>query len=256
MNMNAEGPLAGQRVVVTRPVHQAQALARPLRDRGASVILLPTVEIAPPPDIGPLQQAAMNLNAYQWVVFTSSNAVDALMSQVRGMEIPPAMPLIAAIGAATRSTVEAYGLSVAVVSKQSNSESLAAAFEGQSLVRAQVLLPCAVVTRDVLPGALRDQGATVHVVPAYQNVVPEQTLRAAREVFREPMPDWVTFTSPSAVAHLVAVTGRDLLQTARIATIGRITSAAVQAQGLTVQAEATLQTAESLVEALVLASRL
>ena len=71
------GCLSGLRIVVTRAEHQAQELADPLRKLGATVILLPVIAIGPPLDSEPLRYAAGHYNVYDWIIFTSVNAVTA-----------------------------------------------------------------------------------------------------------------------------------------------------------------------------------
>src|SRR5690348_6217967 len=103
--------LAGRRVVVTRAMHQAEELAQPLRDTGAIVILLPMIKIAPPADAGPLQRAARELGKYDWVIFSSANAVAALANQLApGQGIPRAR--IAVVGSGTRDAVQQLGWKV------------------------------------------------------------------------------------------------------------------------------------------------
>jgi len=68
-------PLFGKRIVVTRAREQADALASRLTALGAGVIELPTIEIRPPADCGPLDRAIAELDSYDWLVFTSANGV-------------------------------------------------------------------------------------------------------------------------------------------------------------------------------------
>ncbi len=69
--------MQGLRIVVTRAAHQAEELAAPLRDLGAEVLLVPMIGIAPPVDETALRHAAAHAASYDWIVFTSVNAVSA-----------------------------------------------------------------------------------------------------------------------------------------------------------------------------------
>jgi uroporphyrinogen III methyltransferase/synthase len=112
-------------------------------------------------------------------------------------------------------------------------------------------MPCAAVTRDVIPRALSAQGAIVHVVEAYRNVPPEGVAERARQVFSTPTaPDWVTFTSSSAVDNFVKFAGADALKNVRIASIGPITSESVRKHALTVAAEPAEHSIASLITAM------
>jgi uroporphyrinogen III methyltransferase/synthase len=233
------------RVVVTRAAHQAEELAGPLRAKGFTVLLAPMIGIAPPTEPGPLTRAVQNCNSYDWIVFTSVNAVNAFAVQGAMVNVP-----VATIGAATRKAAEERGWQVAITPETYVAESLIEAFVDYELVNRRILIPAAAVTRDLVPDALRRRGAHVDIVEAYRNVAPEEASAQAKGIFREPYPDWVVFASASAVENLVAILGPDSLRRIRIASIGPITSAAVQKYGLTVAVEPHEHTIANLVEAL------
>ncbi|MBV8551752.1 MAG: uroporphyrinogen-III synthase [Acidobacteriaceae bacterium] len=241
--------LAGQRVVVTRAVNQAEELAEPLRERGAQVILLPTIAIVSPSDPAPLREAAAHCDAYDWILFSSANAVAAFAAELRGPR-NLRRARIAAIGSATRESAEKEGFTVSLVPEKFVAESLVEAFASENLYGCRVLIPSSAVTREILPNELRRRGATVDVVEAYRNIIPPDTADLATAVFREPYPDWVTFTSSSAVDNLLSVTVTTMLIEVKIATIGPVTSDSVRKHGLDVAAEADPHTVSGLVEAL------
>jgi uroporphyrinogen III methyltransferase/synthase len=227
--------LRGQRVVVTRARHQAEELASPLREAGAEPILLPVIGIAPPDD--------------DWIIFTSANAIAAFVA-----ELPDTgkwfNPRIATIGLATREVAEQYGFHVELTPEKYVAESLVEAFRAHPLDGKRILIPSAAVTRDVVPHELRSRGAQVDVVTAYQNVIPYEAPGQAKEIFQEPLPDWVTFASSSAVDHLADLVPVDVLQEIKIASIGPVTSATIQSHGLQVTSEALKHTIPGLIEAM------
>ena len=75
-------PLFGRRIVVTRSREQAGELVDMLEERGAEAIQAPTIRIAPPEDVAALDRACADAGAYDWIVFTSANAVDYFMQRV------------------------------------------------------------------------------------------------------------------------------------------------------------------------------
>lgn len=237
------------RVVVTRAEHQNEELTKLLTDIGAEVLALPLICIAPPLDSEPLEQAAAKVDEYDWIIFTSANAVAAFKPQL------PARAKVAAIGTATRDAAQRAGWAVALVPEQYVAESLVEALRGESLQGCRILLPSAAATRDVVPPALRRLGAIIDVVEAYRNVIPVEAASLASDIFRPPYPDWVTFASSSAVHHLVELAGGEPLRRSKIATIGPATSATVRSYGLTVDAEGKAHTIRGLLEALVEATR-
>lgn len=242
--------LAGQRIVVTRAAHQAEELAVPLRQLGAEVILVPVIGIVPPVDPRPLKAAAAQLNQYDWVIFSSANAVEAIRHEI-GANPWPQKARIATVGEATRQAAEELGWHVDVVPGRFVAEALVESLPEETLRGRRVLLPASAIARPVIPHALMDAGAIVDVVEAYRNVLPEGVESRAREIFSaQPLPDWVTFTSSSAVDNLVKLIGVERLRGMKIASIGPITSASVLAHGLVVHAQPAEHTVPALVEAI------
>ena len=242
--------LSGKQVIVTRAVHQASELALPLEQAGAQVILLPMLAITAPQNDGPLKRAASHVDDYDWIIFSSTNGVDALAGALSGRRQPP-HARIATVGSATKEAVERLGWKVDVIPAKFVAEALIAELPEDQLQGRRILLPVAAVTRDVIPRALADLGAVVDVVEAYRNVLPEQAPAQTREVFaRRPLADWITFASPSAVENLVGLTGVEPLREMRIGSIGSITSAAIRKLGLRVDAQPEEHTAKALVEAM------
>jgi uroporphyrinogen-III synthase len=242
--------LAGSRVVVTRAVHQAEELARPLREAGAEVILLPMIEIAPPSDLDPLRRAAAKIDEYDWIIFSSANAVAALASHLSAGQGTP-RALIAVVGSATRDAVQQLGWQVDVMPAQFVAESLVEALPSDALANRRILIPSAAVTRDVISRGLRNRGALVDVVEAYRNIAPEKSAAQANLIFSQrPLPDWITFTSSSAIDNLVAAVGTDPISQVHISSIGPVTSATIRRYGLQVHAEPHEHTIPALVKAM------
>lgn len=238
-------PLQGLRIVVTRAAHQAEFFAAPLRKLGAEVIFFPVIAIGPPADPAPLREAARRAAEYDWIIFTSTNAVEAFAPLVH------TLPRVAAIGPATRRAAEQHGFPVSLTPDKYTAESLAKAFATEPLEGRRILIPSSAIARDTVPSTLARLGAHVDVVEAYRNVIAPDAARRAAEIFCAPLPHWVTFASPSAVDNLVELTGPRLLHKIKIATIGPTTSESVRKHGLTLTVEAFPSTIDGLVQAIV-----
>ena len=159
-------PLFGRRIVVTRSRLQASDLRRRLEELGAEVIEFPTIRLEPPRSERPLRNAARHLGRYDWIVFTSANAVERFVEVVleeNGGEIRAfGRARIAAIGPATREAVERYHLAVALQPARYVAEEVVAALARVGdLDGARVLVPRAEQAREVLPEGLRKEGARV-----------------------------------------------------------------------------------------------
>ena len=255
----AETPLAGERVLVTRAKDQAGSLAEELEALGATVIEIPSIEIRPPASYVALDATLNNIENYDWLILTSVNGVDALFGRMAALGFGPERLLhlnIATIGPATREKIEEHGLPVDVVPEKYVAESVVAALWEQ--VRGKrVLLVRAKVARDVIPEELRKAGARVHVVEAYETVVPEESRARLQQALSDPKqrPTAITFTSSSTARNFLTLLGSDepvrTLHGITIASIGPVTSATLRELGLPVDVEAKEYTIPGLVKALV-----
>ncbi len=246
-------PLAGKRIVVTRAKAQAGTLSEKLTELGAEVIELPTIEIQPASDYGPLDRAIARLGSYDWLIFTSANGVRWFLKRLEkaGGQARSIGARICAIGPATKAEVEALGLQVELMGEEYVAEGLLAAFEPFEIRGKRILLPRAAVARDVVPEQLRARGAEVDVVEAYRTGVPAESVRRVREIFGAARkPDIVTFTSSSTVQHFVDLAGTEALKGVRAASIGPITSGKARELGIEVAAEADVFTIDGLVRAI------
>lgn len=261
-------PLAGCRILVSRAKKQAGALSSALRELGCRVIEIPFIELRKPSSYQPLDSVLRNLATYDWLVLTSVNGVEALFARLAKKKADAsalAHLKIAAIGPATRKAIEQHGLRVAVTPKEYVAESVVASLQ-RRVKGKRVLLVRAKIARDVIPRELRNYGAEVDVVEAYETVAPkssEKRLRAllANKTLR---PHAITFTSSSTVKNFVVLLG---LRSARAAlkkparyhgvhtaSIGPVTSATLREFGLPVNIEAREYTIPGLVAAIVEAS--
>ncbi|GGP25712.1 uroporphyrinogen-III synthase [Silvimonas amylolytica] len=163
--------LSGQRVWVTRPTAQAEGLMACLREAGAQPVALPLLEIAPTADPAALDIALAELDHADLVIFVSPSAMDAVMMR-RGNAWPARVP-VAVVGPGSVRRAQALGM-VDIISPAArfDSEGLLAEPRMQALAGRKVLLFRGDGGRDVLPKALSDRGARLHVVSAYRRLPP------------------------------------------------------------------------------------
>jgi uroporphyrinogen-III synthase len=231
---------------------------------GACPILIPTLEIVAPASYAGLDAALADVTSFDWVIFTSANAVEVFDRRRRvaaGVDLnkPLAAPFvtpkkIAVIGPATARAVEGVGLAVDLVPPQYIAESLAEALVPHA-TGARMLLVRAADARDHLPEALTAAGAAVTVAEAYRNQIPPESVPALQEMFRVPesYPDAITFTSASTARNLVAlleVAGLRLPSGIVLASIGPITSQTLRELGHEVTVESAVPSISGLIEAL------
>ncbi len=262
-------PLAGCRVLVSRAKKQAGALSSALRELGCNVIEIPFIEIRKPRSYQPLDTALRNLQSYDWLILTSVNGVEALFARMERLKLDAgdlAHLKIAAIGPATKKAIETQGVSVQLTPKEYVAESVVSALH-RRVKGKRVLLVRAKVARDVIPRELRNAGASVDVVEAYETVAPRNSRERLRAVLasRTNKPHAITFTSSSTVKNFVGLLGLRAARAAlrksakdqgvQSASIGPITSATLREFGLSVDIEAKEYTVPGLVTALVRRSR-
>lgn len=239
-------PLSGVRVVVTRAEHQSDGLAAAFAREGAVVELLPLLEIVPPADPRPLERAAAELPLYDWVVFTSANAVEAFLPRVQGAL------RAAVVGPATAAALRSWGIEPHLEARQSDAEGLAASLLPHLGPGRRVLLPQAADARVTLFEALTAAGAEPVAVVAYDKRLPEDAPRRAAELFANDPLGWVTFTSPRIVRSFADLFGEEWERKKselRAASIGPVTSAELRRNGVEPAAEAERPGDEALVEA-------
>jgi len=234
-------PLFGRTVVVTRAREQASDFKALLAQWGAHCIEFPTIAIQPPASWEPLDQAIARLAGYHWLIFTSVNGVAYFLERLHtlGGDIRDLKGLrLAAIGPKTAETLENRGLRLDLVPREYRAEAILEALGADGVRGQRVLLPRALEARDILPDTLRQWGAEVDVVPAYQTVLPDHETSRVMEALRAGEVDCVTFTSSSTVTNFLRMFARDeilpVLDGVAIACIGPITADTAQKQGLTV----------------------
>jgi uroporphyrinogen III methyltransferase/synthase len=230
-------PLFGKRILVTRPREQAAEFVDLLESLGAQAIEAPLVRIMPPDDYGPLDEACATIERFDWVVFSSGNAVDAFMRRLLGSSRDLRAlggVKLCAVGPSTAEHLARLGLKVDLVPPEYRAESLAHALAESGNVRGlKIFLPHADIGREVVAEELRKLGADVTEAVAYKTVVAEADRDGDPDIYRmllERRIDVVTFTSASAVRSFVKLLGAepaaDLLGTVVVASIGPVTAEA------------------------------
>jgi uroporphyrinogen III methyltransferase / synthase len=154
---------------------------------------------------------------------------------------------VAAIGPGTARALARHGIAADIVPERFVAEALVAALADVEVEGRRVLVARAAEARDVLPDALRERGAEVDVIALYETVREQpdaEAIEAAQSA------DYVTFTSSSTVTNLTAALGDRFPATARIVSIGPVTSDSARAAGLTVDVEAEQHDIDGLLTAL------
>ena len=261
INWFEKRPLFGKRVMVTRTREQASELVNLLEEQGADVLERATISIQDPDSWAPLDQALAKLNQYDWVLFTSLNAIRNFFGRLhaQGKDARAfGSARIGVVGSATAEALQEYGLLADLVPAKFTSEGLSESLVGIGVAGKSILIPRAAKAREILTATLEQAGATTDAVPAYQNVRPCGYDEQLRQELTEGCIDVVTFTSSSTVTNFLHMLNEkdpgklaELLQHTAIAAIGPITGQTVRDNGLAVAIQPATHTIPALVEAIV-----
>jgi len=221
-------------VVVTRDEPRDGPLGASLRARGLEVLWWPVVRISPPADPRPIEEALARVAEFDWIVFASRHAVQAVAFRCQA---PPGAH-IAAVGAATAAALRAHGWNPEVVPAEAHADALVGALAVHIVPGTRVLLPASSRAMPTLGEGLRRLGAQVLQVEAYRNEAASLDVVAARAAIDAGAVGAVTFTSPSSVDELEQALGRDTFERllrgkpAFAVALGPTTAGALSARGI------------------------
>jgi uroporphyrinogen III methyltransferase / synthase len=251
-------PLFGWRVLVPRTKEQAAAVSERLRSYGAVPQVVPTIAVEPPRAPQQMERAIKGLvtGRYQWIAFTSANAVRAVREKLEeyGLDARAFAGIkVAAVGEQTSAALGEFGIKADLVPDgEQSSEGLAAAWPPYDEVLDpinRVLLPRADIATETLVARLTDLGWEAEDVTAYRTVRAAPPPAPIREAIKSGGFDAVLFTSSSTVRNLIGIAGKPHAVTA-VAVIGPQTAQTAAEYGLRVDVTAPKPSATSLVDAL------
>lgn len=232
------GPLWGKRILVTRSRAQASGLVKKIRGLGGEAIEFPTIEIEAEKNPEQLYQAFDRMEDYDWIIFTSVNAVDIFFRELKGRNRDIrclAGIKLGAIGPATAARLQNLGLLAELIPDEFVAEGIIEKVKVMMTPREKVLLPRARGARDVLPAALEKLGAAVEEIYLYQAVPPRASASDIEKILAQRF-DYITFTSSSTVTNFVEILGERqaaaICGNAKTVCIGPITAGTAREKGL------------------------
>ncbi len=221
--------LFGKKVLVTRAREQASVLTDGLKKLGAHCIEAPAIKIVPPESYGPLDDAIGGLSQYQWLIFTSANGVEHFFGRLAaaGLDTRAISAKVAAIGSQTAARLKNYGITADIIPAEFRAEGIVEALVDYIKPGMKILIPRALIARDILPEKLTELGACVNVVPAYRTIAGDTNGQELAAKLEQGEIELVTFTSSSTVTNLLGLLGSNgakLIAKAKVACIGPITA--------------------------------
>ncbi len=251
-------PLWGKRIIVTRARAQASNLVERIAELGGEPVEFPTISIEKEDNYTALHNAFTNMSSYDWLIFTSVNAVKIFFTELRkvNMDIRSLQGVkICAIGPATRDSLEAKGIIVDTMPDEYRAEGMIEELKHKIKPGQWVLLPRARGARSLLPEAIREWGAHVNEVFLYKAIAEKRVSQNMVEEINQGNIDFITFTSSSTVDNFVNIVGIDnalrINKKTKIACIGPITAQTAKAAGFTIDVIAENYTIDGLIEAII-----
>jgi len=258
LNWFESRPLFGKKIVVTRSRQQSSEFVEKLEALGAEAVEMPTIRIADPRDFGPLDEAIDRIEIFDWIVFTSVNAVGRFADRLleRGRDIRDLKGIkLCAIGSATAEKVRSFHIRVDLIPPKYVAESVVEALQKENAVKGKkFLLPRADIARSLLPDEIEKLGGEAVEVDVYQTVIEDTADEDVIQRLLEGDIDMVTFTSSSTVRNFAQIVGKERLEKIKsktqFASIGPITTQTAEEFGISIFAEASQHDIPGLVEAL------
>ncbi|MFC1496900.1 uroporphyrinogen-III C-methyltransferase [Verrucomicrobiota bacterium] len=256
MNWFEQLPLFGKKILVTRTRSQASDLIRKLCRLGAYALPLPTISIVPPDDPKPLNEVTSHLPEFDWIIFTSPNAVESFFKSLNSNSLDSRNLggiRICSIGPGTATKLRNHGINTDLMPQTHTSEAIFEALKETNLAGKRILLPRANIAPHDLPEKLEQSGAEITEVTAYKTI-PAQPEQDVLESLRNEEADIVTFTSSSTAKNFAELVRKEfgkLPKNISYASIGPETSKAARAEGLDIEIEATKHTIDGLIDAMV-----
>ena len=224
-----------KRILITRPRAQADEFAGKLRTAGFEPIYFPVIEIKPVENNTGLERALAKLGCYEWIVFTSVNAVDVVFSEYSQFIIADkGVTKFAAIGPKTAASLKSFGVDPDFVPEEYRAEAILPGLG--DLVGKWVLLPRAEIARKALPEAIFHAGGIPHEITVYKTLPAQPDVEGLTAL--QAGVDIVTLTSPSTVQNFFTILEKNNLDPLKLpnnpqfACIGPITAQAAQELGL------------------------
>lgn len=250
-------PLAQKRILITRDHSQVGEFSKELSSLGAEVFCVPTIAIGPPPSWGPFDQAAQQCSQYDWVIFTSVNAVIETMQRVKELKLSLSLcPNLkfAVVGKKTGSVLAKYGFEASLIPDNFQAEGLFEELKKEGVQGRQIWFPRALDAREWLVDRLKEAGGKVDLTPVYQNKIPLENRNPLNVLIKEQNLDWVVFTSSSTASNFFYLLDPGFHSPSllpQLASIGKVTTKTLEKIGFSPVFTALPQNLEGLIQGMI-----
>jgi uroporphyrinogen III methyltransferase/synthase len=260
-------PFNNVKVVVTRAKRQAGEFAGLLEGAGAKVVYFPTIEFKEPDDLSVVDNAIQKLgadkSAYDWIIFTSANGVDSFFDRLRfhSKDVSTISAIkVGVVGPKTAYTLKKMGIKIDIVPEDYRAEGLIKSLLEKGVSGKKILIPRALIGREILPDTLRENGAEVTVAPVYETVTPcNADAEGLLRILDKKSSIIISFTSGSTVKNFFALFDdkqiKNLKSRVKIAVLSPVTAEVVKKFGFNVDIMPDMYTAKDLAVSIIQALR-
>jgi uroporphyrinogen-III synthase len=226
-------------ILITKGKAAAGKHFESLMNEGAMMIYFPTIKLQHISDSIELNQSLDKFEKYDWIVFTSSNAVESFFAIAKQRNLDLSRVKVATVGSETTKCCEEYNLEVSLVPAEFSAIGLLKEFSKMNMLGKKIFIPCSSLSRKVLSVVLVELGADVTSVPTYEVLENElNSIRKELEQIQNKRPDIFVFTSPSSFRNYLSLLkvedAESYFNNAVICSIGKTTEAAISEYGINV----------------------
>lgn len=240
-NINPLREIGNKTIVLTGSADEQHEAVEKLKKSGAKVILFPTIEIVPPSNWSQFDLNMTMIGEYDFLVFTSSNAVKMFWKRCSelGIKINYLDIKVAVVGKKTAESCQNYDIPVNILPDEYSAKGLIKELLKHEIKGKKFFIPCSEIARDELPSALKEEGADVVTVPVYNiGITSKESLEEKINKLNSIKSDLFIFTSPSTFRNFIQIMNISELQkyfnNSEIAVIGPTTKSEIENYGLKV----------------------
>lgn len=231
--------LQGKTLLITKSKAEAEKSFHLLEENGAEIVYFPTIKVVPLSNSPELNEALNMYGRFDYLVFTSTNAVEVFSEIVKKRRLDLSKMKIAVVGKSTAEECENVGIHVDIIPEEFSAEGLLYKFAEFDITNKNIIIPGSSLTRGELNMGLSELGAQVFSVPIYDVVINDlNNLKTEHHKIQRKHPGVFIFTSPSSFGNflkLMNISDADkFFGKSIICAIGTTTEKAIRDRGLVV----------------------
>lgn len=244
-------------IVITRSEEQAEDSIKKFESLGAIAIPFPTIKVRPLKVFNMFDNYAVQLNNFDYIVFTSENAVKYYVKRLKEIEVDlPENLSVVCVGRKTADICEKYDINVDIVPDDFSARGLLNYFEKHDITKKKFFIPSSAVAREELKAGLIELGAEVVKTPIYDVGLPnEDEIEESKKLLQKQKPDLFIFTSPSTYNNFLKIlqieNAKNYFECYSITAIGPTTKEAVENSGANVNIVPNNFTMDDLIDSIV-----